>query len=127
MQHTLNQVFDALRLSRLAVAIQHGFVAVLIFCVGIFLVASFPSCKIASKQFREEPGTQKSGEEKAADTSAPGCDVVIHDVSSISHIYLVKLIGWIFNAYLTEFTAYHLFLHILWRLSYSITPLGTNI
>ncbi len=70
VQHTLNQVFDALRLS-LAVAIQHGFVAVLIFCVGI-LVASFLLKDVPlSKQFHEEPGTQKPDAEKPADTSAP--------------------------------------------------------
>jgi EmrB/QacA subfamily drug resistance transporter len=70
VQHTLNQVFDALRLS-LAVAIQHGFVAVLIFCIGI-LVASFLLKDVPlAKQFREEPGTQKPGAEKTADTSTP--------------------------------------------------------
>src|SRR5579872_7241672 len=70
VQHTLNQVFDALRLS-LAVAIQHGFVTVLIFCTGI-LVASFLLKDVPlSNQFREEPGAKKPGEESAADTSAP--------------------------------------------------------
>jgi len=38
-QHLLNQVFEALRLS-LAVAIQHGFIAVLVFC-GATIVATF--------------------------------------------------------------------------------------
>ncbi len=70
VQHTLNQVFDALRLS-LAVAIQHGFVAVLIFCVGILVASFFLKDVPLAKQFREEPNTQKPGEEKTADTSAP--------------------------------------------------------
>ncbi len=70
VQHTLNQVFDALRLS-LAVAIQHGFVTVLIFCAGI-LVASFLLKDVPlSNRFREESGTQKAGEEKTEDASAP--------------------------------------------------------
>lgn len=39
-QHLLDQVFEALRLS-LAVAIQYGFVAVFVFCVGAILAAFF--------------------------------------------------------------------------------------
>lgn len=39
VQHLLNQVFEALRLS-LAVALQHGFLAVLLFCIAA-LVATF--------------------------------------------------------------------------------------
>src|SRR6266480_7577131 len=39
-QHLLNQVFEALRLS-LAVAIQHGFIAVLVFCGATILAAFF--------------------------------------------------------------------------------------
>ncbi len=39
VQHLLNQVFDAVRLS-LAVAIQHGLIAILIFC-GLMILATF--------------------------------------------------------------------------------------
>ncbi|MEO8971801.1 MAG: MDR family MFS transporter [Ktedonobacteraceae bacterium] len=70
VQHTLNQVFDALRLS-LAVAIQHGFVAVLIFSVGILVASVLLKDVPLSKQFRDEPGTQKPAEQNTADTSAP--------------------------------------------------------
>ncbi len=69
VQHMLNQVFDALRLS-LAVAIQHGFVVVLIFCGGILLASFFLKDVPLSKQFHDEPGTQKPGEENTVDTSA---------------------------------------------------------
>lgn len=70
VQHMLDQVFAALRLS-LAVAIQHGFVAVLIFCGGVLLASFFLKDVPLSKQFRDEPGTQKPGEENTVDTSAP--------------------------------------------------------
>src|SRR3989440_9949575 len=40
VQHLLNQVFEALRLS-LAVAIQHGFIAVLVFCAATILATFF--------------------------------------------------------------------------------------
>ncbi len=70
VQHMLNQVFDALRLS-LAVAIQHGFVAVLIFSGGILLASFFLKDVPLSKQFRDEPGPQKPSEENTAEASAP--------------------------------------------------------
>jgi EmrB/QacA subfamily drug resistance transporter len=53
--HLLNQVFAALRLS-LAVGIQHGFVAVLIFCAGVILGALFLKDVPLAKQFHDEPG-----------------------------------------------------------------------
>ena len=39
-QHLLDQVFAALRLS-LAIAIQHGFIVVLVFCTAIILATFF--------------------------------------------------------------------------------------
>ena len=70
VQHMLNQVFDALRLS-LAVAIQHGFIAVLIFCGGVLLASFFLKDVPLSKQFRDEPGSQKPSEENTTEASAP--------------------------------------------------------
>ena len=51
-QHLLNQVFEALRLS-LAVAIQHGFIAVLVFCAATILATFF---------LKDLPMSQQSGE-----------------------------------------------------------------
>jgi EmrB/QacA subfamily drug resistance transporter len=70
VQHMLDQVFAALQLS-LAVAIQHGFVTVLVFCGGVLLASFFLKDVPLSKQFRDESGTQKPGEENTVDTSAP--------------------------------------------------------
>ncbi|HYT42000.1 MAG TPA: hypothetical protein VEP90_06620, partial [Methylomirabilota bacterium] len=50
--HLLNQVFEALRLS-LAVAIQHGFIAVLVFCGATILATFF---------LKDVPMSQQSGE-----------------------------------------------------------------
>src|SRR5260221_13139158 len=59
-QHLLDQVFAALKLS-LAFAIQHGFIAVLVFC-GAIIVATF---------FLEDiPMTQQPGE-APAEAAAP--------------------------------------------------------
>ena len=60
-QHLLNQVFDALRLS-LAVAIQHSFVTVLIFCAGVLLAALFLKDVPLAKQFRDEAGTTEKAD-----------------------------------------------------------------
>jgi EmrB/QacA subfamily drug resistance transporter len=53
-QHLLNQVFEALRLS-LSVAIQHGFIAVLLFCGATIVVTFFLNDVPMTKQFSEEP------------------------------------------------------------------------
>ena len=54
-QHLLSQVFEALKLS-LAVAIQHGFVTILFFCIATIVVAFFLKDVPLAKEFREEPG-----------------------------------------------------------------------
>ena len=51
-QQLLNQVFAALKLS-LAFAIQHGFIAVLVFCIAIIVATFF---------LKDIPMTQHSGE-----------------------------------------------------------------
>src|SRR5436305_3624107 len=65
MQHLLNQVFEALRLS-LAVAIQHGFIAVLVFCGATILAAFFlkdvPMAKQSSETSDETGVVVESGE-----------------------------------------------------------------
>ena len=67
--HTLLfQVFDALRLS-LAVAIQHSFVTVLIFCGGVILAALFLKDVPLSTNFREEASATTDANK--ADISAP--------------------------------------------------------
>jgi EmrB/QacA subfamily drug resistance transporter len=55
VQHLLNQVFEALKLS-LAVAIQHGFVTILFFCIATIIVALFLKDVPLAKEFREDPG-----------------------------------------------------------------------
>jgi hypothetical protein len=55
VQHLLNQVFEALKLS-LAVAIQHGFVTILFFCIATIVVAFFLKDVPLAKEFREDPG-----------------------------------------------------------------------
>jgi hypothetical protein len=55
VQHLLNQVFEALRLS-LAVALQHGFLAVLLFCVAALLAMFF---------LKDVPMTQQQPGEEA--------------------------------------------------------------
>ncbi|HEY6411183.1 MAG TPA: hypothetical protein VIY29_27305, partial [Ktedonobacteraceae bacterium] len=57
VQHLLNQVFEALRLS-LAVATQHGFITVLVFCALALLVTFF---------LKDVPMTQQSAEEHDKD------------------------------------------------------------
>jgi hypothetical protein len=54
-QHLLNQVFEALKLS-LAVAIQHGFVTILFFCIATIIAAFFLKDVPLAKEFREDPG-----------------------------------------------------------------------
>jgi EmrB/QacA subfamily drug resistance transporter len=54
-QHLLNQVFEALKLS-LAVAIQHGFVTILFFCMATIVAAFFLKDVPLAKEFREDPG-----------------------------------------------------------------------
>ncbi len=55
VQHLLNQVFEALKLS-LAVAIQHGFVTILFFCIATIIAAFFLKDVPLAKEFREDPG-----------------------------------------------------------------------
>ncbi|MDQ6660544.1 MAG: hypothetical protein M3Z24_06220, partial [Chloroflexota bacterium] len=52
-QHLLNQVFDMLRLS-LAVAIQHGFVTILFFCIATIGAAFFLKDVPLAREFRGE-------------------------------------------------------------------------
>jgi len=67
-QHLLNQVFEALRLS-LAVAIQRGFVAVLVFSGGVLLAALFLKDVPLAKEFRDEPGEAEEATASEADVS----------------------------------------------------------
>ncbi|HJT58144.1 MAG TPA: hypothetical protein VJ761_16690, partial [Ktedonobacteraceae bacterium] len=69
VQHLLNQVFDALRLS-LAVAIQHGFVTILFFCIVTIVAAFFLKDVPLAREFRQESG-------KADATTASEKDVSI--------------------------------------------------
>jgi EmrB/QacA subfamily drug resistance transporter len=71
VQHLLNQVFEALRLS-LAVAIQHGLVAVLLFCVAA-LVATFFLKDVPMMQ--QQPGDE-TGEAIEAGESEVDAPVV---------------------------------------------------
>jgi EmrB/QacA subfamily drug resistance transporter len=59
--HLLNQVFDALRLS-LAVAIQHSFVATLIFCSGVIVAAIFLKDVPLRKSYDEGTAAMKQPE-----------------------------------------------------------------
>src|SRR5437588_826653 len=65
-QHLLNQVFEALRLS-LAVAIQHGFIAVLVFCgatiVAAFFLKDVPMAQQVSETSDETGVVVESGED----------------------------------------------------------------
>ncbi|MFL5587187.1 MAG: MDR family MFS transporter [Ktedonobacteraceae bacterium] len=65
-QHLLNQVFEALRLS-LAVAIQHGFIAVLVFCgatiVATFFLKDLPTTQQSSETSDETGVAVESGED----------------------------------------------------------------
>ena len=54
VQHMLNQVFEALRLS-LAVAIQHGFLTVLVFCVAAIAISFFLKDLPLAQRFQEGP------------------------------------------------------------------------
>jgi EmrB/QacA subfamily drug resistance transporter len=71
VQHLLNQVFEALRLS-FAVAIQHGFITVLIFCGAAILVTFFlkdvPMVQLA-REGNEEIGVEKGQEEQGEDVN----------------------------------------------------------
>ena len=71
VQHLLNQVFEALRLS-LAVALQHGFLAVLLFCVAALLATFF---------LKDVPMTQQQPGEEADEAREVGESEV--DVSMI--------------------------------------------
>jgi hypothetical protein len=65
-QHLLNQVFEALRLS-LAVAIQHGFIAVLVFCgatiLATFFLKDLPTTQQSSETSDETGVVVESGED----------------------------------------------------------------
>ena len=69
-QVLLNQVFEALRLS-LSVAIQKGFVAVLIFAVGVLLATFFLKDVPLAKEFRDEPGETREASASEEDVSTP--------------------------------------------------------
>jgi EmrB/QacA subfamily drug resistance transporter len=67
VQHLLNQVFDALRLS-FAVALQHGFATILIFCVLAIIATFFLKDVPMKKQYDEAPpetGATSGQEENA--------------------------------------------------------------
>ncbi len=66
--HLLNSVFDALRLS-LAVAIQHSFVATLIFCAGVIVAAIFLKDVPLRKTYDEGSAGTKEQDEVAASTA----------------------------------------------------------
>ncbi len=66
--HTLNQVFDALKLS-LAVAIQHGLLTVLIFCVAM-VVGSFFLKDIPMKSAPDKPGEDEQPAKAQAEVSS---------------------------------------------------------
>jgi EmrB/QacA subfamily drug resistance transporter len=66
--HLLNQVFEALRLS-LAVAIQHSFVATLIFCAGVIVAAIFLKDVPLRKSYDEGSTGTKQQDEAPAPTS----------------------------------------------------------
>src|SRR2546425_7339285 len=65
-QHLLNQVFEALRLS-LAVAIQHGFIAVLVLCgatiLATFFLKDLPTSQQSSERSDETGAVVGSGED----------------------------------------------------------------
>jgi len=69
VQHLLNQVFEALRLS-FAVALQHGFLAVLLFCVAA-LVATFflKDVPMTQQQPGDESDEAREAHESAVDVS----------------------------------------------------------
>jgi hypothetical protein len=67
-QHLLNQVFEALKFS-LAVAIQHGFVTILFFCIATIVVAFFLKDVPLAKEFREESREKSSTETSEQDVS----------------------------------------------------------
>jgi EmrB/QacA subfamily drug resistance transporter len=52
VQHLLNQVFEALKLS-LAVAVQHGFVTILFFCLATIIAAFFLKDVPLAREFRQ--------------------------------------------------------------------------
>lgn len=68
VQHLLNQVFVALRLS-LAIAIQHSFVATLIFCAGVIVGALFLKDVPLRKTYDEGSADTKQQDEAAAPTA----------------------------------------------------------
>jgi hypothetical protein len=70
VQHLLNQVFEALRLS-LSVAVQHGFTAVLLFSI-VALVATFflNDVPMIQQQTGEEAGEESEAGESEVDMPA---------------------------------------------------------
>jgi len=54
VQHLLNQVFEALRLS-FAVALQHGFITILVFCILAIIATFFLKDVPMKKQYDEAP------------------------------------------------------------------------
>ena len=67
-QHLLNQVFETLRLS-LAYAIQHGLIAVLVFCGAIILATFFLKDIPMTQQAGEAPDEAEAVEEREEDVS----------------------------------------------------------
>jgi len=68
VQHLLNQVFEALRLS-FAVALQHGFITILVFCILAIIATFFLKDVPMKKQYDEAPaekGAPAGKEENAA-------------------------------------------------------------
>lgn len=64
VQHLLAQVFDTLKIS-LTFAIQHGFVAVLVFSIAMLLATFFLKDIPLSKEHAPAPGEESAGTEQA--------------------------------------------------------------
>ena len=62
VHHLLQQVFDALRVS-LGVGIEKGFLAVFVFCIGVFIASLFLKDVPLAKNYRDEVGTTQEAED----------------------------------------------------------------
>ncbi len=62
VHHLLQQVFDALRVS-LGVGIEKGFLAVFVFCIGVFIASLFLKDVPLTKNYRDEAESTQGAEE----------------------------------------------------------------
>ena len=69
VQHLLNQVFDALRLS-FAVALQHGFMTILVFC-GLAIIATFFLKDVPMKKQYDEAPAEKGAPAGKEENASP--------------------------------------------------------